>query len=1342
MNRKLIYSILASVMVMTSCMKESLSPDMVVTKEPLVMDKIQYTLSQSSMEMGYSAGADTLMLTFTVPGSNQATKASIESEGKEARYTCHVSVDDHKAGHNPMGSTPSLSTKSIYGQNSTNAIPCNFLRLDENYDSDHTALYTFPTYNHATVLEGEVNGAPESSDFLRSITLKPEQKYNFYSNADKDSIFYHTRLVGWHPVVCKLPASGTPVEFGDNRYSNYLALIGNKYGIVFDHALDGGTDIMISNLGQAQRWHSNGAPAPGKRDNRYRDLAKQILDTNYCTPFGYNSDQPPHYSNPMQFKHFLSAVRIWAKVAQDTASTLNLSTWGKILSLSFVDQPSTCTVMFPEKVGNDSFGTLLEDSWTDYTNHLAQCGLIYGEGDISIPLEDEEVKYPIDMTQAQAEMSKKYLGYCLVMPGQDITIAIQTSAGTYQAVLPHKVLLDGASDPTSIFQGGMIYDIVLNLDTKGSVAEFIENEDTGTYIDLSPWDPSPDKQEFKTANCYMVDVKDVSTLLSQFTSAGSEDVPGYCFLGTVIGNGDAGIISKGITGFHTDKATISPTGAKLIWQSENGLITNVHLQHGYIRFNVPKAHKGNAVIAAVDEEGTVLWSWHIWITDTPEVITSSKNYNYMDRNLGAITTTDGDVIANSEAEALKLYGLYYQWGRKDPMPMPLKYNQSGGQSMRITPVYNTYGEKVTSMGTYIYNQGETIVDAIEKPMHYLINPSSPYYNYNWMSDKIDFLWGEEVSGASGSSYYQKTIYDPCPYGYHVPGEEIQYLAETADTIISNNQYGLIFEKAHPIFLPYAGYYGPDRNQSSNDGAAYYCGSKGDYQSSVICSDEDGVDYSYFRNHRLRTYISSVTSWTEMNTDGKSAFPYNAPYHFVTTDEVKTHHDYTNRRTAASVRCIKETNYELNIVSRMSLSTQSVSATADTPVTFTFDGRTNKGVISSATLVIHYTKDSDGKDETWLSQNLSTVGTAVLTSKTVTGYFTVTIPKEIVLAARENEVYAHLDLVVTQGTAKTSRSSVEYLMKDGFVLTIKVNSEQYYSSALLPAYCIDATEEFSVLLPGGTTETRTTPTTRLVKRGTAFYPPVIGQPTTVTVYVNAVDATVTIDGTNATVDASGYKDVGDDRFYPYSVTKKTWSSKGEKQLAVAATKDGYGTAEETVSVPVYGIKVSTSKINGESLSRNAVTTDGGIVKNWYMIMDKLKNITFSESSYSLYFNGLNIKWNESGTADNYRYLFGFETPNSGTKIFNAMSGISCPFVEGGENKLVVASTLEGGQTFYPSAYTTGWLTKTYYIHIKTVNSDDSEYWGRLTYFAEYKIDTFTSGLYAGRFWWYPVSFSLE
>lgn len=70
--------------------------------------------------------------------------------------------------------------------------------------------------------------------------------------------------------------------------------------------------------------------------------------------------------------------------------------------------------------------------------------------------------------------------------------------------------------------------------------------------------------------------------------------------------------------------------------------------------------KGNAAIAAKDAEGTILWSWHIWLTDKPK----DQAYNngagtMMDRNLGATSATPGDAGA---------LGLLYQWGRKDPFP--------------------------------------------------------------------------------------------------------------------------------------------------------------------------------------------------------------------------------------------------------------------------------------------------------------------------------------------------------------------------------------------------------------------------------------------------------------------------------------------------------------------------------------------------------------------------------------------------------------------------------------------------------------------------------------------------
>jgi len=1334
MKTQNIYFISALALCLCGCVREQLSEiETPACKRPLNLNVIQSSSMLSENDQAYSG--DTLSLTFSAPASSSATKAFLDGEGKDSNYICEVYVDGHKEGRNAMSSASGAGTKSIYGSHSTNAIPCNFLRIDENSDAEHTALYTFPSYSESLVLKGVVTGAPESASgkLLREIELTPEQSYKFYYNSSKDSIFYHTRLIGWSPAVCELPNDGKPVKFSDVRYSNVYAVKGNAYGVVLDHAMDGGTDVLVSNYIQAQRWHSPTG------NNRYRDLAKQIVDDKYCVPFGYNMDEDPHYSNPMTFKHFLSAVRIWAKVAQDASgTTLNLSTWGKILSLTFVDQPSTCTMMLPNEVGNNVYGEILEKSWTDYANFNAQCGLIYGEGDIEIPVTDQSVTYPIDMTQAQAQMEKKYLGYGLVMPGSDIVIAIQTSAGTYQATLPHRILQEGKVDSTDIFNGGMIYDVVLNLETKGSVAEFIENEDTGSYTDLSPWDPSPDKQEFKTANCYIVDVDEAKATLQAFQSAGSEDVPGYCFLGTVLGNGESGIMSKGVTTFHTTTATIStPASAKIVWQSEKGLISNVHLQHGYIRFNVPNPRKGNAVIAALDADGKIVWSWHIWITDTPQVITSSKNYNYMDRNLGAISTASNGVVPTTDAEAVGLYGLYYQWGRKDPLPGPQKYNQDGGQSMRITPVYNTYGEQVTSLGNYVFNQGETIEQSIEKPMHYILNPSSPYYNHNWMSEKIDFLWGEEVTGTGGSSYYQKTIYDPCPYGYHVPAEEIQYLAETADTIITTNKYGLFLEE--DIFFPYAGYYGPDRNQTSNDGAAYYCGSKADYQSSEICSDEDGVKYSYFRNHRLRTYLSKETSWKEKNIDGVADFAYSAPKHYVTTTVVTTHHDYTNRCTASSVRCIKETNYALNIEARMTLSTRAVKKNEDIPVTFNLDGRTNKGVIKSAKLVIYYTKASGGSTVTWLEQDLRGVATAIFNSKTLGGYSTVTIPGSVVSDAKEAEVFARLDIVIAQGTQETSKSSEPYMMKDGFVLTILTDASGTVEK-MIDAYCIDDKEYIEVTTTSGT-ETREFSTTRLVReekqKGYYLYPPVIGQPTTVTVYVNAPDATVTIDGAAATIDTSKPYETSSDVFYPYQVSQKIWTEKGTKNLAVSATKSGYGTASETVSVPVYGINVGSTKIDGTTLNWKKLTTNNGIVENWYVMLDRMGPIY--ESTYDYYFfNGLNIKW--STTVDSHWYLMGFETTSTNTKIYNAAAGISRPFVEGGSRKLIVAESVSSGQTFALSAY--NYITSTKYIHIKNT---DGEYWDRYggtVNEVQISSSSRTRSIGACRIWLYPVTFSVN
>ncbi len=127
--------------------------------------------------------------------------------------------------------------------------------------------------------------------------------------------------------------------------------------------------------------------------------------------------------------------------------------------------------------------------------------------------------------------------------------------------------------------------------------------------------------------------------------------------------------------------------------------------------------EGNALIAAKDASGTIIWSWHIWCTDNPidhKYINSKGTFIVQDRHLGAIR---GDKGTGDEWK--ESVGFEYQWGRKDPLV---------GGILTLTSESCTL-EKTVQNPTVIY---ETRV------------PESGL----WLTDA-------------------KTMYDPCPVGYHV-----------------------------------------------------------------------------------------------------------------------------------------------------------------------------------------------------------------------------------------------------------------------------------------------------------------------------------------------------------------------------------------------------------------------------------------------------------------------------------------------------------------------------------------------------------------------------------------------
>lgn len=175
------------------------------------------------------------------------------------------------------------------------------------------------------------------------------------------------------------------------------------------------------------------------------------------------------------------------------------------------------------------------------------------------------------------------------------------------------------------------------------------------------------------------------------------------------------------------------------------LIRHVNFKNEAICFETSSAFKkGNALIAAKDSNGKILWSWHIWLTDQPE---GQVYYNdagtMMDRNLGATSATPGDAGT---------IGLVYQWGRKDPFMGAPSFSLSSQTKAKSTTTWSSVSSN---------SDNGTIGYATANPTTFIKENSS---NYDWLytGDKTadNTRWTE--------SDKQKSIYDPCPAGWRVP----------------------------------------------------------------------------------------------------------------------------------------------------------------------------------------------------------------------------------------------------------------------------------------------------------------------------------------------------------------------------------------------------------------------------------------------------------------------------------------------------------------------------------------------------------------------------------------------
>lgn len=323
--------------------------------------------------------------------------------------------------------------------------------------------------------------------------------------------------------------------------------------------------------------------------------------------------------------------------------------------------------------------------------------------------------------------------------------------------------------------------------------------------------PTGDAAVINTANCYVIGRKGKYSIPLVYGNAIKDGKTNSMAYGTGNYNGTDYNSQNFVT--HLDKKVIdpyiykntvdgtasgtpfAPDGAELIWQDAPSLITSVTYDSStrMVNFTVGEnLQQGNAIIA-VKQGTTVLWSWHIWITDrdmdvtvpttakdgsvaefmqvplgwcdasagvSPRALTLSLKQNNSGYTASCITSQQGDDAVGGNAP-------FYSWGRKDPICPSTRDFVSGSKSYYKDKTLYNIGNTQISLITEIYSSKLTIGETIKKPGVFAIlnNPSDYFSN---MYDLWNSTYGEIPNNTITKSDVVKTIYDPSPIGYKIP----------------------------------------------------------------------------------------------------------------------------------------------------------------------------------------------------------------------------------------------------------------------------------------------------------------------------------------------------------------------------------------------------------------------------------------------------------------------------------------------------------------------------------------------------------------------------------------------
>ena len=345
--------------------------------------------------------------------------------------------------------------------------------------------------------------------------------------------------------------------------------------------------------------------------------------------------------------------------------------------------------------------------------------------------------------------------------------------------------------------------------------------------------------------------------------------------------------------------------AQIVWTDEANIVRSnaVSIQrdgsgNAFVKFEVKQADikSGNTVIA-VKKGNTIVWSWHLWFApkDALDKIAvtnkDGKVYNFTKETLGwkPITWTGTPYTSTREVKvkieqtvghtgqkeisyvtikqrpttsAIEGITTLYQWGRKDAFP---------GLSGNVAGVNRTPGDKIY-LQAIIQNPGNFYITRLSGGAIDGGSYLTQYYNFYNLWSINNTKTGGQDNGNDDPVI--KTIYDPSPVGFTVPGgNAFTGFTETGRNRATMNVDGTgvksVFDanmghhywtnsnKEETIFFPAAGY------MDNGNGALLWHKQYGDFWTALPADINNGCvmgiqhDFTYPRFVNVRTYGFSV-----------------------------------------------------------------------------------------------------------------------------------------------------------------------------------------------------------------------------------------------------------------------------------------------------------------------------------------------------------------------------------------------------------------------------------------------------------------------------------------------------